>query len=120
MQNIHLDSGMPPNTVVNSDKRKSPDISRHPKNMGVQTASVDGVREASLTSYNDQKIEQMLSDILSRLERIEKRIDEIVYPPESDIKPEFIKRVKRAQYDIAEGKGKTYKSMEDFIRAISE
>ena len=111
---------MPPNTVVNSDKRKSPDKSRHPQNMGVQTASIDSVRAASLTVYNDPKIEQMFSDILSRLEKIEKRTDEIVYPPESSIKPEFIKRVKRAQSDIAEGKGKTYKSMDDFIRAISE
>ena len=88
--------------------------------MEVQTASIDGVREASLIVYNDPKIEHMLSDILSRLERIEKRIDEIVYPPESLIKPEFIKRVKKSQSDIAEGKGKTYKSMDDFIRAISE
>jgi len=111
---------MPPDTVVNSNKRKSPDISRNHQNLGVQTASIDGVREASLTAYNDPKIEQTLSDILLRLEKIEKKIDEIVYPPESFIKPEFIKRVKKSQSDIAEGKGKTYKSMDDFIRAISE
>ncbi len=62
----------------------------------------------------------MLSDILSRLERIENRIDEMVYPPESFIKPEFIKRVRESQSDIAEGKGKIYKSMDDFILAISK
>ena len=88
--------------------------------MGVQTASIDGVREATLIAYNDPKIEQMRSDIILRLERIEKRIDEIAYLPESFIKPEFIKRVKKSMSDIAEGKGKTYKSMDDFIRAISE
>ena len=34
------------------------------------------------------------------------KIDEDFYPPESAIKPEFIKRVKKAQADIAAGKGK--------------
>ena len=44
--------------------------------------------------------------------------DENVYPPESAIKPEFITRVKKAQAEIAAGKGKTYDSMDDFIREI--
>ena len=88
--------------------------------MGVQTTSIDCVREASLTAYNDPKIEQTLSDILSRLKRIEKKIDEMGYPPESLIKPEFIRKVKKSQPDIAEGKGKIYKSMDDFILAISK
>jgi len=48
----------------------------------------------------------------------EKKIDENVYPPESAIKPAFIKRVKKAQADIAAGKGKTYDSIDDFIREI--
>jgi hypothetical protein len=32
------------------------------------------------------KIEQILSDILVKLERIEEKIDEAVYPPESAIR----------------------------------
>jgi hypothetical protein len=44
--------------------------------------------------------------------------DENFYPPESAIKPEFVKRVKKAQADIAAWKGKTYKSMDDFLREI--
>ena len=62
----------------------------------------------------------MLSDIVTRLERIEEKIDENVYPPESAIKPEFIRRVKKAQADIKKGNGKTYESMDEFIRAVSE
>ncbi|HUT38104.1 MAG TPA: DUF2683 family protein [Methanoregula sp.] len=79
------------------------------------------VRE-SLTHVptGDRKIEIMLENIITRLDRIEEKIDENVYPPESAIKPEFIKRVKKAQADLAAGKGKTYDSMDDFIRAISE
>jgi len=50
--------------------------------------------------------------------RAEREIDENFYPPESAIKPEFVKRVKKAQADIAAGKRKTYGSMDEFIREI--
>ena len=56
----------------------------------------DGVSESS-PYLPDRKVEQLLSDIVARLERIEGKIDENVYPPESAFKPEFIKSVKRAQ-----------------------
>lgn len=82
---------------------------------------VGGVGESSFQVHGpDKKVEQMLSEIVARLERIEEKIDENVYPPESAIKPAYIKRVKKAEADIAAGKGKTYKSMDDFIKAISE
>ena len=48
----------------------------------------------------------------------ERKIDENIYPPESAIKPEFIKRVKKAQADIAGEKGKMYNSIDDFFREI--
>lgn len=80
---------------------------------------VGGVCESALpTLTTDKKVEQMLSDIVTRLERIEEKIDENVYPPESAIKPEFIKRVKKAQADIRKGKGKTYNSIDDFFKEI--
>jgi hypothetical protein len=79
-----------------------------------------GVHESAGGLARNEKIETLLTDIVSRLDRIEEKIDENVYPPESAIKPEFIKRVKKAQADIKKGKGKTYDSMDDFIRAISE
>ncbi|WAC05116.1 MAG: hypothetical protein OS112_00375 [Methanoregula sp.] len=47
-----------------------------------------------------------------------KKFNENVYPPESAIKPEFIKRVKKAQANIAAGKGKMFNSMDDFIRCL--
>lgn len=79
----------------------------------------EGVNESS-PYLPDRKVEQLLSDIVARLERIEEKIDENVYPPESAIKPEFIRQVKKAEADIRKGKGKTYESMDAFIRAISE
>ena len=79
-----------------------------------------GVCETSPGATNNQRIETMLLDVLQRLERIEEKIDENVYPPESAIKPAFIRQVKKAEADIRKGKGTTYESMDAFIRAISE
>lgn len=84
--------------------------------------TVRRVYESTLhfTSTENQEVKTMLADIISRLDRIEEKIDENIYPPESAIKPEFIRQVKAAEADIRKGKGKTYESMDAFIRAISE
>jgi len=78
----------------------------------------EGVHESAGGLVKNAKIELLLTDIVSRLDRIEEKIDENVYPPESAIKPEFIKRVKKAQADIKNGKGKTYNSIDDFFKEI--
>lgn len=77
-----------------------------------------GVHESSPDAAGNRKIETLLSDIVTRLDRIEKKIDETVYPPESAIRPEFVKRVKKAQADIKKGKGKTYNTVDDFFKEI--
>ena len=82
--------------------------------------SVPCVMESVPGSQGNQKIERILSDILVKLERIEEKIDEAVYPPESAIKPAYIKKVKEAEEGIKKGKGKVYPSMEDFIRTIKQ
>lgn len=83
------------------------------------TTPYGGVSESSLpTRDSEKKVEQMLSDIVTRLERIEEKIDENVYPPESAIKPEFVKRVKKARAEIKKGKGKKYDSIDDFFKEI--
>jgi len=84
--------------------------------------TVRGVYESAppVPATENREVKVMLADIISRLDRIEEKIDENVYPPESAIKPAFVKRIKKAQADIAKGKGKTYESMDAFIRAISE
>ena len=91
-----------------------------PKRIEAVGEKPGGVHESAGGLARNEKIELLLTDIVSRLDRIEEKIDENVYPPESAIKPEFIKRVKKAQADIKNGKGKTYNSMDDFIRAISK
>jgi|WetSurMetagenome_2_1015567.scaffolds.fasta_scaffold60741_4 hypothetical protein len=98
-------------------KKVSPD-KRHRKAV---VYPVGGVSESTLPVLGqDRKVEQLLADIVTRLERIEEKIDENVYPPESAIKPAFVTRVKEARADLKKGNGKTYESMDAFIRAISE
>ena len=80
---------------------------------------IGGVRESSLPARNaDRNVEAILSDIVSRLERIEEKIDENVYPPESAIKPEFVRQVKKARSEIKKRKGKSYNSADDFFKEI--
>jgi hypothetical protein len=74
-----------------------------------------GVRESAGGLAKDEKIESLLTDIVTRLDRIEEKIDENVYPPESAIKPEIIRQLKKAHADIKKGKGKTYNSIDDFF-----
>lgn len=63
-------------------------------------------------------IESRLREILARLDRLEEEMHEKVYPPESAMKPEFVRQVKNAEADIRKGKGKTYDSIEDFFKEI--
>jgi hypothetical protein len=78
----------------------------------------DGVHESAGGLLKNENIESILPDIVSRLDRIEEKIDENAYPPESAIKPEVIRKVKKAHADIKSGKGKTYNSIDDFFKEI--
>jgi len=77
-----------------------------------------GVRESAGGLTKNEKIESLLTDIVSRLDRIEEKIDENVYPAESAIRPELIRQLKKAHADIKKGKGKTYNSIDDFFKEI--
>ena len=85
---------------------------------GSQSESPSGVHESSPKSASGRKIETLLSDIVTRLDRIEEKIDENVYPPESAIRPEMIRKIRKAHADIKKGKGKTYNSVDDFFQEI--
>ena len=70
------------------------------------------------TPGSSRKIERMLSDILVRLEHIEEKMDEAVYPPESAIRPAYVKKIHERSAGRAKGRGSTYASMDDFLRNI--
>ena len=104
-----------------SEKEKTAKKKKGSLNKKIRNNSIPQTHEgvsASSPYLPDRMVEQLLSDIVARLERIEEKIYENVYPPESAIKPEFIKSVKKAQADIKKGKGKTYNSIHDFFREI--
>jgi len=82
--------------------------------------SVPCVMESVPGSSGNQKIEKILSDILIKLERIEEKIDEAVYPPESAIKPAYVKKIKAIDTGLTKEKAKTYASMDEFIRNIKQ
>lgn len=79
-----------------------------------------GVCESSPDAAGNRKIETLLSDIVTRLDRIEEKIDETVYPPESAIRPEYIRKIKKIQAGSSKGRAKTYASMDDFIAALKQ
>lgn len=99
-------------------KRRKAESSYIPAASGNET--VPNVMESVPGSHGIPKIERILSDILVKLERIEEKIDEAVYPPESAIRPAYVKKIKEAESGLSKGKGKTYSSVDNFIRKIKE
>jgi hypothetical protein len=69
---------------------------------------------------NDQTIQAMLVKIMGKLERIEEKLDESIYPPETSIKPDYRRRVKSIETSVAEGTCVRYGSMDDFLKSIRE
>jgi hypothetical protein len=111
-----------PSSKLLLDAMKRKIVETTPLKSGRVRARVSGVYESAppVPATDNNEIRIMLADIISRLNRIEEKIDENVYPPESAIRPEFIRQVKKAEADIRKGKGTTYESMGAFIRALSE
>jgi hypothetical protein len=109
---------MTPSPAGRSGSRSRKGYAYDPQRITAAGEKPAGVRESAGGLAKNEKIESLLTDIVSRLDRIEEKIDENVYPPESAIKPEFIKRVKKAEADIKKGKGKAYDSLDDFFKEI--
>lgn len=100
-------------------KKQDPVSRGHQEPLIVRKISLGGVYESTPNvPGSSRNVEEMLENIITRLERIEEKIDENVYPPESMIKPEFIQQVKKARADIKLGKGKMYNSIDDFFMEI--
>ena len=104
--------------ATSSGSRKGKGAAYDPERIAATGEKPAGVHESADGLARNEKIESLLTDIVTRLDRIEEKIDENVYPPESAIKLEFIKKVKKAQADIKKGKVKTYNSIDDFFKEI--
>jgi hypothetical protein len=82
--------------------RSRKDFEYDPKRIIAADEKPAGVRESAVGLAKNEKIESLLTDIVSRLDRIEEKIDENVYPPESAIKPELIRN--RVSHSIPRSK----------------
>jgi hypothetical protein len=109
---------MPSQKKIRSTGTKNVGIS-YPSSLE-ETGPRQGVRESAPGAGNSRKIETLLSDIVTRLDRIEEKIDESSYPPESAIKPEYIRKIKKIQAKPAKARKKTYDSMDGFIQALKQ
>jgi hypothetical protein len=104
--------------VINSTKKSG--ITYTPTFETTGTLTPAGVCESTPDATGNRKIETLLSDIVTRLDRIEEKIDENTYPPESAIRPEYIRKIQKIQARPAKGRAKTYASMDDFIAALKQ
>ena len=72
------------------------------------------------SSFKNRNIEAMFTRILSKLERIEEKLDETSYPPEETFNSDFIERVNAANNEITKGKRLEFESMDDFLSSIEQ
>lgn len=70
------------------------------------------------SSISGRNIEEMLTAIIKRLDRIEEKIDENSYPHEDLIKPDFITEIKSVKKDIENSKCRDYEDIDSFLKAI--
>ncbi len=72
------------------------------------------------SSFKNRNIEAMFTRIISKLERIEEKLDETSYPPEEALNSDFIERVNAANNEITKGKRLEFESMDDFLSSIEQ
>ena len=71
-------------------------------------------------SFKGHDIEIMLTKIMGKLDRIEKKLDESSYPSEETFKSDFIERIKTAEKEISKGNCLEFESMDDFLKSVEE
>ncbi len=71
------------------------------------------------TAKRESNPENLLKEILKKLDTIEVKIDEGIYPPEESINQKFIDVVEDRRDRVAAGEYRRYKKMDDFLAEIS-
>jgi len=67
----------------------------------------------------ESNMENLLKEILKKLDTIEIKIDEGIYPPEESINQKFIDEVEDRKDRVTAGEYRRYKKMGDFLAEIS-
>lgn len=62
----------------------------------------------------------MFRTIISRLDHIEQRLDEAIYPPEEHMSAGFIRHVEKQDQEIKSGKGISYADADELFSSFDE
>jgi hypothetical protein len=78
------------------------------------------LEQDKINRYLSEKItslEVKMEKILRENSELKERLEEVYYPPESEIRPEFIQKIEKI---CEEDAGKVYGSMNDFLKSLDE
>ena len=68
--------------------------------------------------HSDMDIKAMFVKIIGKLESIESKLDESIYPNEEFFEPDFIERIRAAENEISDGNYVEFESMADLLDSI--
>lgn len=64
------------------------------------------------------KIEDLLHEIIIRLDKIERQIDDAFYPDESFFRQDYISYIQKQKKLLDEGDGLVYSDMDEFLESL--
>ena len=91
---------------------KTSGMTYSPESRDAASCLPPGVCDSSLGTVDHPNIEALLSDIVTRLDRIEERIARSAYPPESPVRSEFSRKRKKIPGRPGTAQTKTGRSTE--------
>lgn len=71
-----------------------------------------------IQNNSGSKIEDLLQEIIVRLDKIERRIDDAFYPDESFLRQDFISYVQKQNKLLDDGEGCVYSDMDEFLESL--
>lgn len=74
--------------------------------------------ESKTQEQPNSHVEDLLQEIIVRLDRIEHQIDNAMYPDESFLQEDFIFHVKEQKKLLSNGEGCVYSSMNEFLESL--
>ena len=74
--------------------------------------------ESKTQEQPNSHVEDLLQEIIVRLDRIEHQIDNAMYPDESFLQEDFIFHVKEQKKLLSNGEGCVYLSMNEFLESL--
>lgn len=74
----------------------------------------------ALNQEEQESIQGMFRTIISRLDLIEQRLDEAIYPSEEQFSAGFIRHVEKQDREIKDGYGLSYNDVDELFSSFDE